>query len=102
MKVKVEELSQLVVGPITVHFDNQSAIRLIQNPENHLKTKHIAVKYHHTRKLQQKSVIDVIYINTKQQTADIFTKALPRVNFEKMRNQFNNHMLVMISQFKHN
>ena len=78
----MEELSQLVVGPITVHFDNQSAIRL-----NHLKTKHIAVKYHLTRKLQQESVIDIIYINTKQQTADIFTKALPRVNFEKMRNQ---------------
>jgi hypothetical protein len=87
IKNLVEELSQLVVGPITVHCENQSAIRLIQNPENHLKTKHIAVKYHLTRKLQEEGVIDVVYINTKEQTADIFTKPLPRVNFEKMRNQ---------------
>jgi len=87
LKHLVEELNQKIVVTITIHCENQSAIHLISNPENQLKMKHIAVKYHLSRQLQEERVIKVVYVNTKEQTADIFTKVLPRVNFERMRNK---------------
>lgn len=56
--------------------DNESAISLAQNPEAHKRSKHIDVRYHFIREQVVKKVIDVSYVNTKDQLADILTKAL--------------------------
>ena len=34
------------MAPMTIYEDNQGVIKLADNPVNHLKTKHIAVRYH--------------------------------------------------------
>lgn len=64
--------------PTPLFIDNQSAIRLIQNPEFHKRTKHIDIKYHFVREKLKNKDIEVHYIPSKQQIADILTKALPR------------------------
>jgi hypothetical protein len=56
--------------------DNESAIRMADNPVEHSRTKHIAIRYHFLRDHQQKGDIEIAYINTKDQLADIFTKSL--------------------------
>jgi hypothetical protein len=56
--------------------DNESAIRMADNPVEHSRTKHIAIRYHFLRDHQQKGDIEIAYINTKEQLADIFTKPL--------------------------
>jgi hypothetical protein len=56
--------------------DNESAIRMADNPVEHSRTKHIAIWYHFLRDHQQKGDIEIAYINTKEQLADIFTKPL--------------------------
>lgn len=50
--------------------DNESAISLAQNPEAHKRSKHIDVRYHFIREEIAKKVIDVSYINTKDQHPD--------------------------------
>jgi hypothetical protein len=56
--------------------DNESAIRMADNPVEHSRTKHKAIRYHFLRGHQQKGDIEIAYINTKEQLADIFTKPL--------------------------
>jgi hypothetical protein len=69
--------------------DNESAIRMADNPFEHSRTKHIAIQYHFLRDHQQKEDIEIAYINTKDQLADIFTKPLDEQTFTKLRHELN-------------
>jgi hypothetical protein len=69
--------------------DNESAIRMADNPVEHSRTKHIAIRYHFLRDHQQKGDIEIAYINTKEQLADIFTKPLDEQTFTKLRHELN-------------
>ena len=68
-----------------LNVDNTSALKLIKNPEFHQRNKHIDVRYHFIRDLYNKGEIDVKYIESKEQLADILTKALPKPRFEYLR-----------------
>jgi hypothetical protein len=69
--------------------DNESAIRMADNPVEHSCTKHIAIRYHFLRDHQQQGDIEIAYINTKEQLADIFTKPLDEKTFTKLRHELN-------------
>jgi uncharacterized beta-barrel protein YwiB (DUF1934 family) len=69
--------------------DNESAIRMADNPVEHSRTKQIAIRYHFLRDHQQRGDIEIAYINTKEQLADIFTKPLDEKTFTKLRNELN-------------
>jgi hypothetical protein len=69
--------------------DNESAIKMADNPVEHSRTKHIAIRYHFLRDHQQKGDIEISYINTKDQLADIFTKPLDEQTFNKLRHELN-------------
>jgi hypothetical protein len=64
--------------------DNESAIRMADNPVEHSRTKHIAIRYHFLRDHQQRGDIEIAYINTKEQLVDIFTKPLDEKTFTKL------------------
>lgn len=68
-----------------LYIDNQSAIKLIKNPEYHKRTKHIDVRYHFIREKYMKGKFIVDYIDTKRQEVDLFTKSLERLRFERLR-----------------
>jgi hypothetical protein len=67
--------------------DNESAIRMADNPVEHSHTKHIDIRYHFLRDHQQKGDIKIAYVNTQNQLADIFTKPLDEKTFSKLRNE---------------
>jgi hypothetical protein len=69
--------------------DNESAIRMAYNPVEHSRTKHIAIRYHFLRDHQQRGDIEIAYVSTKEQLADIFTKPLDEKTFTKLRNELN-------------
>ena len=71
--------------PFELLCDNQSAIRLIKNPEFHQRSKHIAVRYHFIRDLHEAGTLTVRHISTDLQVADSFTKALPFPRFSNLR-----------------
>ena len=59
-----------------VFEDNNGSIELSKAPKIRLHTKHIALKYHHFREHVRKGLIKINPIDTLEQVADIFTKAL--------------------------
>jgi hypothetical protein len=69
--------------------DNESAIRMANNPVEHSRTKHIAIRYHFLRDHQQKGDNEIAYVSTKEQLADIFTKPLDEKMFTKLRHELN-------------
>jgi hypothetical protein len=69
--------------------DNESAIRMADNPIEHSRTKHIAIRYHFLTDHQQRGDIEIAYINTKEQLADIFIKPLDEKTFTKLRHELN-------------
>lgn len=73
-------LQELKLEPLNINLwvDNQSAIRLIKNPEFHPRTKHMDIKLHFIRDHYKKKEFEVEYIPTASQKADILTKPRPR------------------------
>ena len=69
--------------------DNESAIKLTNNPVQHARTKHIDVRHLFIRDHQQKRDISIENVGTKDQLADIFTKPLDEKRFCKIRNELN-------------
>lgn len=51
------------------------------------RAKHIDIKYHFLREKIKNGEIEFGYIETLEQEADIFTKALPKQTFERHRSQ---------------
>lgn len=84
-------------NPTAVMSDNQSAIRLILNLEYDQKTKHIDIQYHVIREHQANGDISVSYVSTKDQIADIFTKALPSTRFLQLRKLLGVHRLQILA-----
>ena len=77
------------LSKIPLLCDNESAIRMRENPIEHSRTKHIDNRYHFSRDHQQKGDIDVAYVSTLNQLADIFIKPLDENTFSKLRNELN-------------
>jgi hypothetical protein len=69
--------------------DNESAIRMADNPVEHSHTKHIDIRHHFLRDHQQKGDIEVFYVSTENQLADIFTKPLDEKTFCRLRSELN-------------
>jgi hypothetical protein len=69
--------------------DNQGAIALVKNPVFHQRTKHMDIRFFFIREAQEEGKIDINYINTDEQLADIFTKALASPRFSKLCNLLN-------------
>ncbi|GJW93257.1 retrovirus-related pol polyprotein from transposon TNT 1-94, partial [Tanacetum coccineum] len=67
---------------IPLYCDNRSAIALCCNNVQHSRSKHIDIRHHFIREQVEKSVVELYFVTTNYQLADIFTKALPRKRFE--------------------
>ena len=69
--------------------DNESAIKIAYNPVQHLRTKHIKIRNHFIRDHVARGDIELQYVPTKDQLADIFTKPLDEARFCYLRNELN-------------
>jgi hypothetical protein len=81
----LRDINMVSERPLELQCDNQSAIQLIKNPVFHQRTKHIDVRYHFIRELQEKGDINVTYVPTEKQLADPLTKPLPNPRFSLLR-----------------
>ena len=70
-----------------VYEDNQAALILADSPMPKMtpRSKHIAVKYHWFRRKLKKYRMTLVKIISKDQLADIFTKGLTKIEFERLR-----------------
>ena len=81
----MEDLHQLTDYQVRIFCDNLSSICLAENPIFHAKTKHIEVHYHYIREKVLEGEIEIVPTKTDEQFADIFTKGLNKIKFEKFR-----------------
>ncbi|GJY06201.1 hypothetical protein Tco_0373255 [Tanacetum coccineum] len=71
-----------VFNKIPLYCDNRSAIALCCNNVQHSRSKHIDIRHHFIREQVEKGVVELYFVTTDYQLADIFTKALLRERFE--------------------
>src|SRR5258705_1591381 len=76
------ELEELPDGPTMLCIDNQSAIAIAKNPAYHARTKHIVVSYHFLQEKYASGELDLEYVPTGEQLADILTKGLVHAKHE--------------------
>jgi hypothetical protein len=81
----IAKLTGEMLEPTVVYCDNQSCIKLSENPVFHDHSKHIDIRYHFLRDRVQKGAIALEYIQTDQQVADILTKPLAKGKFKMFR-----------------
>lgn len=74
------ELGYAMNKATPLYIDNQSAIVLASKPTTFARSKHIDIKHHIIRERVESGDIILKYIPTKQQRADVFTKALAGPN----------------------
>ncbi|GKD59485.1 hypothetical protein Tco_1296994, partial [Tanacetum coccineum] len=67
---------------IPLYCDNKSVIALCCNNVQYSRSKHIDIRHHFIREQVEKGVVELYFVRTEYQLADIFTKALPRERFE--------------------
>jgi hypothetical protein len=80
----LHELGIKQTNPTPLLCDNESAISLTRNPESHKRSKHIDVRYHFIREQISKKNVEISYVNTKEQLADVFTKAIDGISQRKI------------------
>src|SRR5579871_6578245 len=72
---------------ISIQVDNQSYIKLANNPEYHKWSKHINIQYHFIREKIEEKKIELEYCKTSKIIADIMTKSLSKEKHKKFVNQ---------------
>ncbi|GJZ52279.1 retrovirus-related pol polyprotein from transposon TNT 1-94 [Tanacetum coccineum] len=72
---------------ILMYCDNKSVIALCCNNVQHSRSKHIDIRFHFIKEHVENGVIELYFVNTEYQLADIFTKALARERIEFLINK---------------
>ena len=80
----------LEFSKIPIYCDNQSTIAMTGNPIQHSMTKHISIRYHLIREHVDEGTMELYFVPTDQQLADIFTKPLREATFTRLVNELGN------------
>ncbi|KAJ9564858.1 hypothetical protein OSB04_000824 [Centaurea solstitialis] len=75
------------LSKIPIYCDNTSAIAIANNSVLHSKTKHIEVRYHFIRDHVMNGDIELYFVPTEYQLADLFTKPLDVTHFNMLINE---------------
>nr|GFB28394.1 hypothetical protein [Tanacetum cinerariifolium] len=67
---------------VPIYCDLMSAIAISYNLVQHTRTKHIDVRYHFIKVHVEKGTIELYFVGTEYQLADLFTKSLPEARFK--------------------
>ncbi|GJX38471.1 hypothetical protein Tco_0251774 [Tanacetum coccineum] len=74
---------------IPMYFDSKAAITISCNPVQHSRTKHIDVRYHFIKEKVENSIVELFFVGTEYQLADMFTKALSQDRFQYLVRRTN-------------
>ncbi|GJW11568.1 putative ribonuclease H-like domain-containing protein [Tanacetum coccineum] len=74
-----------------------SVIAISCNPVQHSKTKHIDIRYHFIKEHVEKGTVEIYFVGTEYQLADLFTKALPKERFEYLVHR----IVIIMAQQQH-
>nr|GFA79746.1 retrovirus-related Pol polyprotein from transposon TNT 1-94 [Tanacetum cinerariifolium] len=63
---------------IPMYCDSKAAIAISCNPVQHSRTRHIDVRYNFIKEKVEKGIVELFFVETEYQLADLFTKTLPK------------------------
>nr|GEY75496.1 Gag-Pol polyprotein [Tanacetum cinerariifolium] len=70
---------------VLIYCDSKSAIAISCNPVQHTRTKHIDVRYLFIKDRVEKGTVELYFVGTEYQLANLFTKSLPEARFREIR-----------------
>ena len=79
----------VVLDKVPLLCDNESAVKLANNPVQHTHTKHIDICHHFLRDHVARKDITLVGVKSEDQLADIFTKPLDESTFCRLRSELN-------------
>nr|GEX48409.1 copia protein [Tanacetum cinerariifolium] len=79
---KKQQSTAISITEIPLYYDNRSAIALCCNNVQHSRSKHIDIRHHFIREQVERGVVELYFVSTDYQLANIFTKTLPRQRFK--------------------
>jgi len=85
LRMLLAELGFPQLEATIMYEDNEACIGLTKDPVNHSMSRHISIRFHYVREQCKAENIKMIYLQTKQQVADLLTKYLPRQATELFR-----------------
>ena len=85
LRMLIEEFICHPVGTIRINGDNQGAISLVKNPVFHNRSKHIDIKYNFIREKHSNGEIELVYVPSESNIADIMTKPSTKYKLEVFR-----------------
>ena len=88
----LEELGLVQTRPVMVYNDSDSLIKLCKNPIMHNLTRHYRIALHFIRQLVEDNIIEVIYIPSDENVADLFTKPLSKLFFRSHMDKYIEHI----------
>ena len=74
----LKELGIPINAPIKMWCDSMAALKIASNPVQHDHTKHVEIDRHFIREKIDHGIIDLKYIPSREQTADMLTKGLAK------------------------
>ncbi|GJQ91511.1 putative ribonuclease H-like domain-containing protein [Tanacetum coccineum] len=77
----------LMFNKIPLYCDNKSAIALCCNNVQHSRSKHIDIRHHFIKEQVENGVVELYFVRTEYQLADIFTKPLARERLDFLINK---------------
>ena len=83
----LRELKVETKDTVKMFSDSQAAISIAKNPVHHDRTKHIEIDRHFISEKVNNGIVQLSYVPTRLQIADILTKALPRVSFDELNSK---------------
>ena len=81
----LSRLFDLELDATCIYCNNQSCIKLSENPVFHDKSKHIEIKYQYIYDMVEKGVVKLQYVAIDEQVTDVLTKTLSKVKFEYLK-----------------
>ena len=86
LKYLLEEMD-LEVSPILLFMDNKSALQIAQHPTHHKRAKHLELRLLKLRQFIEDGLVEVQYVESAKNVADVFTKSLAKEKLKDFRNQ---------------
>ncbi|KAJ9561374.1 hypothetical protein OSB04_006534 [Centaurea solstitialis] len=89
------------LSKIPIYCNNTSAIAIANNPVLHSKTKHIEIQYHFIRDHVMNGDVELHFVPTEYQLADLFTKPLDEKRFNQLISELTRFSLYILYNISH-
>jgi hypothetical protein len=80
-----KEIGYEQMSPTPLLGDNKGALALTVSTKHHPRVKHIDIRFHFTREQVEMKAVELKYVSTHEQIADLFTKPLGKAPFLKLK-----------------